>query len=186
MGAPKRLRKTYETPTMKWNKERIDEEHKLKDAYGLKTLKELWRAKSELRKIRGNARKVLSTNATEEVGRQIVARLARYNIVRQDAKTDDLLLINVESLLDRRLQTIVFKRGMANTMNQSRQLITHGFVAIDGKRVTSPSYLVKAAEEQGLSYYKPIKLEKPGSAKAQQGETAKSNAESEKPMEAKQ
>ncbi len=171
---------------MKWNKERIDEEHKLKEAYGLKTLKELWRAKSELRRIRGNARKVLSTNATEEVGKQIAARLARYNIVRQDAKTDDLLLINVESLLDRRLQTIIFKRGMANTMNQSRQLITHGFVSIGGKRVTSPSYMVKADEESNISYYKPIKFEKPGAGKAAESEAPKPEAAHAKSVEAKQ
>ncbi len=144
---------------MKWNKERIDEEHTYRENYGLKTLKELWRAKSELRRIRGNVRKVLSTNASEEVGRQIIARLARYNIVRQDAKLDDLLLINVDSLLDRRLQTIVFKRGMAKTIDQSRQLITHGFIAINGKRVTAPSYMVKAVEEGMINYYKPFKID---------------------------
>ena len=172
---------------MKWNKERIDEEHKFKETYGLKTLRELWRAKSELRRIRGNARKVLSTNATEEVGRQIVARLARYNIVRQDAKADDLLLINVESLLDRRLQTIVFKRGLANTMNQSRQLITHGFVSIGGKRVTSPSYMVKADEESAISYYKPITLQKPTNGKASEANASQSGeGNTAKPVEAKQ
>lgn len=145
---------------MKWNKERIDEEHRLQDNYGLKNLRELWRAKSELRRIRGNVRRVLSTAASEEVGRQIIARLARYSIVRQDSTLDDLLIINVNSLLERRLQTIVMKKGLARTMPQARQLVTHGYVAINGKRVTAPGYMVNGAEENTINYYKPIKIDK--------------------------
>ncbi len=148
---------------MKWNKERIDEEHKLKDNYGLKNLRELWRAKSELRRIRGNVRKVLSTASSAEVGKQIIARLARYNIVRQDATLDDLLIINVNSLLERRLQTIVLKKGLARTMKQSRQLVTHGYISINGKRVTAPGYLVNGLEENMIGYYRPIRIDKPPS-----------------------
>lgn len=159
MGAPKRLRKTYEKPAKMWSKERIDEEHGLTKTYGLRNLKELWAAKSELRRVRSNIRKVLSMQASESVGKETIARLSKYNIVKGDATLDSVLVINVQAFLDRRLQSIVLSKGMARTQNQARQLITHGFISIEGKRVTSPGYLVTADDEGKIAYYKPIKIE---------------------------
>lgn len=159
MGAPKRLRKNYDKPAKMWSKERIEEEHALKKTYGLKNVKELWAAKSELRRVRSNIRKVLSMQASEAVGRETISRLAKYNIVKHDATLDSVLVINVQAFLDRRLQSMVTRRGMARTQAQARQLITHGFIAIGGRRVTSPGYLVTADDEEKIAYYKPIKID---------------------------
>ncbi len=144
-----------------WEKQRIDEEHKIQEKFGLKTLKEVWIAASELRRIRRRVREVLSGKASIEVGNQIIARLVKYSVVNSGATLDDLLIINTDSLLGRRLQTIVFNRGMAKSPKQARQFITHGFIAINGKRVTAPGYMVPGADENKISYYKPIKMETP-------------------------
>ncbi len=159
MGAPKRNRKKYERPSAMWNKQRIEEEHKLKEVYGLKNLRELWKATSELRRVKRNAREVLSGRSTQKTGTDIINRLAICNIVKEDAIADDLLVLKPESILERRLQTVVFRRGMAKSLRQSRQLIAHGFIAINGSRVKSPGYLVRKDEESNIGYYKPINLE---------------------------
>jgi small subunit ribosomal protein S4 len=161
MGDPKKIRKKYETPSLMWDSIRIQHEHELKERYGLKNLRELWLLDSELRRIRKNVRDVLSGRTDEGVGRAIIARLSRYNIVKGDAKLDDLLVLNVDSFLERRLQTMVLRKGLAKSMKQSRQLVSHGLIAVNGKRLTSPGHLVLASEEDALSYFKPIKLEQP-------------------------
>lgn len=142
-----------------WNKQRIEEEHKLRDNYGLKNLGELWKAASEIRRIRRHIRDVLSGSAADNVGKDIVARLARQGIVSDGAAFDDILVIKPEALLERRLQTVVYRKGMAKTLRQSRQLVAHGFIAINGRKVRSPGYIVKRDEESEISYYKPIKIE---------------------------
>ncbi|MDE1855173.1 MAG: 30S ribosomal protein S4 [Candidatus Micrarchaeota archaeon] len=159
MGAPKRIRKKYETPSQMWDSARIQREHELKNKYGLRNLRELWILSSELRRIKQNVRTVLSGKASEATGKDIIARLNRYNIVKSDATPDDLLVINVEALLDRRLQTVVLRKGLAKTSAQARQLIAHGLISINGRRVTSPGHLVLASEETGIAYYKPFKLQ---------------------------
>jgi len=159
VGAPKRLRKKYEKPATMWDMHRIEEEHSLREKYGLKNMREVWLAESELRRIRRKAREVLSGKESEGTGKAMIARLAKLNIIKSDAAVDDLLVIGIESLLERRLQSIVLRKGMAKSMKQARQLVTHGFIAVNGQRVTSPSYLVSADEESKITYYKPIKID---------------------------
>ena len=159
MGAPKRNKKKFDRPSAMWDKKRIEEEHKIKQEYGLKKLGELWKATSEIRRVRRNIREVLSGSASETVGKDIIARLAKYNVVRENAIPDYVLVVKPQSLLERRLQTIVYRKGMAKTLKQSRQLIAHGFISINGRRIKSPSYLVKKGEESGIGYYKKISIE---------------------------
>jgi small subunit ribosomal protein S4 len=166
MGDPKKIRKKYETPSLMWDSIRIQHEHELKERYGLKNLRELWILDSELRRIRKNVRDVLSGRTEESVGRDIITRLSRYNIVKGDAKLDDLLVVNVDSFLERRLQTMVLRKGLAKSMKQARQLVSHGLIAVNGKRLTSPGHLVLASEEDALAYFKPINLEQPVKAAA--------------------
>ncbi len=65
---------------------------------------------------------------------------------------DNVLDLTIEDILERRLQTIVFRKGLARTIYQSRQLITHGHVTIDGRRVTIPGYIVPKADEAQIVY----------------------------------
>jgi small subunit ribosomal protein S4 len=161
MGDPKRIRKKYDTPSHMWDSARIGREHDLKAKYGLRNLRELWILASEIRKMRMNIRSVLSGKSSEKTGREIIARLSRYNIVKGDATPDDLLVVGVEALLERRLQTIVMRKGLARTPRQARQLVAHGLISINGKRVKSPGHLVLASEEMAIGYYKPINIQQP-------------------------
>jgi len=73
-------------------------------------------------------------------------------LVREGATLDDILSLRVEDLMERRLQTVVFRRGMAKSLFQARQLIAHGHVAAGGKKLRSPSYLVTLEDEKSLNY----------------------------------
>ncbi len=151
--------------------------------YGLKNLKELWKASSEIGKVRRNARILLSGSSShlEETRKLMTERLSKIGIVaNRDATLDSLLDLNPKVLLERRLQTLVFKRGLATTIKQARQLITHGFISIEGKRTTKPSYIVESSEEGSIGYYKPIdiaKKEKPA-APAEEKSAEKAATES--------
>ncbi len=156
MGDPTRRRKLYEKPKKLWNAKRILEESELRDEYGLKNAKELWRMQTILRKIRREARRLLSGKGADAETRagQLLTRVKNFLISKQDASLDDVLSLSTKDILNRRLQTIVWKRGLAKTQMQSRQLIAHGHVGVDGKRVTAPSYLVKFSEEKQVNWYK--------------------------------
>lgn len=84
---------------------------------------------------------------------ELLGTLQRYGIVGATAGMDDILSLKVEDILERRLQTVVYRKGLARSMKQARQLITHGHIAIDGKRVSVPSYMVTVSEEANIAYY---------------------------------
>ena len=62
---------------------------------------------------------------------------------RQKGVTGENLLI----LLERRLDNVVYRMGFANSRNQARQLVRHGHVLVNGKKVDIPSYLVDVGDE---------------------------------------
>lgn len=162
MGAPKRNRKTYEKPKERWNLERIKSDNALIDEYGLKNMRELWKIQTEVSRIRGNVRELLSGGAGSEVVKEkIIGRLTRLGIANQTTTLDNLLDIKENDLLNRRLQTIVFKKGLARTIKQSRQITVHGFIAINGKKVNRPGYMVDVMNEKAITYYKPIDVSAP-------------------------
>jgi small subunit ribosomal protein S4 len=65
---------------------------------------------------------------------------------------DDVLSLTIENLLERRLQTLVWKRGLAKSPYQARQMISHGHIALNQRRITIPSYIVSPSEEGSLSF----------------------------------
>jgi len=156
MGDPRRLGKKYDTPNHPWIGERIKVERELSTKYGLVNKKELWKMETKLRNFRRQARNLIS-DTTEQGAKEAVQLfniLKRYGIlVKDDPTLDDVLSLNIESILERRLQTIVFRKGLAKTPKQARQFIVHGHIAIDGRRVTSPNYLVTTVEEDKIGYF---------------------------------
>ena len=62
---------------------------------------------------------------------------------RQSGMTGDNLMI----LLERRLDNVVFRMGLARTRKEARQIVGHKHVLVNGKRVNVPSYLIKAGDE---------------------------------------
>lgn len=169
MGDPKRIRNKYETPRKVWDADRIKRDKRLTSTYGLKNTREIWTTLLQLKKARRNAIRNVTLGAEGMAkGQPLLTRLAKLGILPADAKLDDVLSISVENFLDRRLQTRVVKKGLARTMTQARQLVTHGFIAVKGKRVTVPSYMVNVDEDQYVAYYKPIDIavHEPGPKKA--------------------
>ena len=145
--------KFYETPNHPFQSGRIAEERELLTLYGLKNKVELWRAQSELRSYRREARKHLARHDEsnqEEI--LFLAKLKRCGIVNQDSQLDEILTLDVNTILERRLQTLVYRSGLANTIKQARQFIVHGHISLNGHCVDIPSYKVKVEEESSLQY----------------------------------
>jgi small subunit ribosomal protein S4 len=158
MGDPKFLRRTYDTPKHPWEATRMEEERKLLEKYGLKNKRELWKAQSILRGIRGQARELQARVRTGESQAQhetelLLARLARLGVLAVGTPTlDDVLALTTEDVLRRRFETIVFGHGMAPTPESARKWIVHGHLTIGDHRVTRPGYLVRLDEERQIGY----------------------------------
>ncbi len=163
MGDPRKFSNKYEHPKRLWEADRITQEKGLKREYGLKTMRELWVMNQELKKMRREARRLLSVSEDERKRDlpKLMTKLARLGILDRSAKLEQVLSLNVKDVLERRLQSRVVKRGLAKTMKQARQLITHGFISVKGRKVNSPSYLVPVSEDDTIDYYKKIDLEIP-------------------------
>lgn len=146
----RRQKKGYETPTKGWQQERIEREHDHTASYGLKNKKEVWKTESFVRDIRREARK-LNAAQDEQREQNLIEKLDRLGLVDDGAGLADVLELELEDVLDRRLQTIVYKKGLADTMKQARQFVTHGHIMIDDRVVDVPSYLVTTEEESNLS-----------------------------------
>ncbi len=163
MGDPKFSRRKYDTPSHPWQGERIKEEHELLKKYGLKNKRELWKAQSLLRNLRGQGRDILArlrygdVQAEKEM-KGLLKKLANLGLLPEDAALDDVLALDIERILERRLQTLVYLKGLAYTQKQARQLIIHGHTVVNARKVTVPGYLVKKNEEPSISYnpYSPL------------------------------
>lgn len=132
----------------------MDAEDAVLTKYGLRRKEEIWRAQTLLRNFRRQARNLLAASGpqAERETRQLISRLQSLGLVGEKATLDDVLGLTVDKLLERRLQTIVHRKGLAHSMLQARQLITHGHIAIAGRRVNVPSYLVPVKEEALIGY----------------------------------
>jgi len=163
MGDPKKQRKKYETPRFAWRTDTLQSELKLLGQYGLRNKRELWRHETTLSRYREIARSLLGMPAEErkKLERQLLDRLKRLGILPETAVLDDVLDLSIEDILERRLQTIVFNKGLAKSIHQARQILTHGHIAIEGHRVPSPSYLVLRDEEAKITYAQTSNLSNP-------------------------
>jgi small subunit ribosomal protein S4 len=154
LGDPRRQRKKYATPRFPWRTDILQEELKLLGQYGLRNKHELWRHETTLSNFRGIARSLIGRPAEEreKMERELVTRLKKLGVLQETAVLDNVLDLTIEDLLERRLQTIVFRKGMGKTIQQSRQLITHGHVAVGNRRITIPSYIVTKEDETIIAY----------------------------------
>jgi len=160
----RKIKKKLKKPRAPWDKERINKENELMKAYGLRRKREIWKAESSLRSFRGRARD-LAAKKDKDQEKVLLEKLHKMGLLGKDASLDDVLGLTVEKILDRRLQTFVFKSKLANTPKQARQLITHGHIAVEGRRTIYPSFIVTRDLEDQISFYKglSIKITKPKS-----------------------
>jgi len=154
MGDPRKIRKKYKTPRQPFERHRIDHDIQIVGKYGLRNMKAVWKLSTMLRNFRGNARKLLSLEEEDrKIGEQeLLGRLQRMGLVTKKATLDDVLSLQIEDFLERRLQTLVYKKGLATTPHHARQMIVHGHILIGERIAKSPSYLVPPQEESLLSY----------------------------------
>jgi len=154
MGDPRRLKKKYKKPAHPYQKERILEELEFLGRFGLRNKREFWKSRTMLGNWRGIARhsRTLTKEKSKEVQQTLITKLKRLGILGSDAVFEDVLHLTVEDVLKRRLQTLVFEKGLASTIYQARQYIVHGHVQVRSKRINAPSYLVKKDEEDLITY----------------------------------
>jgi small subunit ribosomal protein S4 len=154
MGSPKKQRKKFSTPTHPWEKERILAEKDLLKEYGLNRKYEAWKMNSILKKLTRQAKNLIATNnpQSELESKQLLSKLNSLGLANKDSKIEDVLSLSLKDLMERRLQTIVFRKNFAHSMRQSRQFIVHQHISLGTKTVTSPSYLVPVDEEGLITF----------------------------------
>jgi len=152
MGDPKYPRRLWRKPKRPLNYELIMEELKTLGTFGLKTKKELWKANTELSRVRNQARSLLALRQEIREGKEpiLMNSLKRVGLVDENSTLDDVLNLQVTDLLSRRLQTIVMKNFGFKTPYQARQAVVHGHVMIGDRIIDIPSYVVTVNEEKDV------------------------------------
>ena len=155
MGDPKFPSKHYNTPSHPWQKTRIEQERTLTHQYGLKSKKEIWKADTKVREMRRQARKLTAKANDQQAQKEkelLLGKLNRLGMLEQGAALEDILRMSPENILDRRLQTQVYLQGLASTVKQSRQLIIHGHISVEGAVNRVPGMLVTKTQEKNITY----------------------------------
>ncbi|CAG9460797.1 unnamed protein product [Pedinophyceae sp. YPF-701] len=149
--------KTFKKPRRPFEKERIDAELKIVGEYGLRNKRELWRVNLVLSKIRNAARTMLTMDEKDPTrifeGNALMRRLIRYGLLDEAHKQLDYVLsLKVEDFLDRRLQTVVFKSGLAKSVHHARVLIKQGHIRVGKQIVNVPSFMVRVESERHIDF----------------------------------
>ena len=153
----KRQKKKFEKPLRPWDRVRIESDKKIIKDYGLRRKKEIWRAENIIRNYRRLARN-LAARRDKEKEKILLDKIFRMGLISKDASLDNVLALTVEKILERRLQTFVFKKGLASTLRQARQFIVHGHITLDGRRIKWPSVLIQTDEENKIGLHGKSKI----------------------------
>lgn len=154
MGDPKKARKKYKSPTHPWQKARLEEENILAIEYGLKNKEEIWKMESILKNFTNQNKKLvtLMTKQAEKEKINLIKKLKTLGLLKQNQDFEDILNLTIRDIMERRLQTLVHRKGLGKTIKQARQLIIHSHINIGDQRITSPSYLINIDEEKKITF----------------------------------
>lgn len=155
----KKQRKKYERPLRLWDKQRIEKEKEILKTFGLRRKKEVWVAEALLRKFR-RMTKQLAAKKDKKMEKELIEKMIKLGLLGENASLDDVLGLKVENVLERRLQTILFRKGLTRTAKQARQFIVHGQVRIGDRKISYPSYLVPRDEENKIQLNVDVQVKK--------------------------
>jgi len=182
LGDPKKTRRKYDKPSHPWQADRIEEEKALLEEYGLQSKKEIWRMKSILKRFKDQVKNLASR--IDEQGRleekQLVSRLVSLGLMKQSDPLDVILGLSNKDIFERRLQTLLVRKGLARSMSQARQFITHSHIIVGNKKITFPSYMVGVKEESLIEFVPTSTLSKEDHPERVIIETPKEKAEKKK------
>jgi len=158
MGDPKLPKKKYKKPRHPWEADRIKQENELIKEFGLKNKREIWKAQALLRKWQTRAKTIVGLvgEERERAERILLRTLTNYGVLTEGASIDDVLRLTIRDIMERRLQTQVYKLGLALSPKQARQFIVHQKILVNSRKITSPSYLVKIGDK--IEYVPGFKL----------------------------
>ena len=178
----KKLKKQYETPSEAYDEDRIEQEKELMDEYGLRNKREVYKAESELRGLRRQARKAVAADDNKQI-QPLLDRAHNLGLIRENGSIEDVLSLKSQEILERRIQTAVERKGYAETVNEARQLIVHGHIYINDQQVTVPGYLLTQEEERNLELNMPEQEdeeeEQQEAEETSEGENQEENEETE-------
>lgn len=154
MGDPKKPKKKYATSMHPWIRKEIEIGKVLKKEYGLTNRKEILRTTSFLKKYKDIAKKLIadSTAQGQIEKKQMLEKLARFGLIPPQAELEQVLSLELKDILNRRLQSVVYRKGLARSMKQARQFITHRHIIIGEQEINAPSYLLTTEEENKLGF----------------------------------
>ncbi|MEM3091206.1 MAG: 30S ribosomal protein S4 [Candidatus Pacearchaeota archaeon] len=151
----KRKHKKYSKPKRSFDKQRIEEEAKIMEEFGLKNKREIWKAESKVKSIREKAKKLIQAKDEEKEALFIKLQKIGFNV----KSIGDVLSLTTRDYLKRRLQTILVKKRIVGTPKAARQLIVHKKIMVGDNVINSPSYIVPIDLEDKIFLRKKIKKE---------------------------
>lgn len=154
MGDPKKNVSRYSGPRHPWEADRLAEEKVLIADFGLKNKKDIWKQSSYVKKIKDQVKKINISvgKGIEQEEVALIKKLVKYNLLNENQPLEEALELTTRDIMERRLQTQVVRQGLARTMKQARQFIVHGHIKVNGKKITSPSFLVSKEEQFQIEF----------------------------------
>merc|ERR1712058_10924 len=155
--APRSYTKTYKVPRRPFESARLDSELKVVGEYGLRNKREVWRVQLTLSKIRRAARQLLTLEEKDPKrlfeGNALIRRLVRVGVLDESRmKLDYVLALKIEDFLERRLQTCVYKLGLAKSIHHARVLIRQRHIRVGKQIVNVPSFVVRLDSQKHIDF----------------------------------
>ncbi|MDO8509194.1 MAG: 30S ribosomal protein S4 [Nanoarchaeota archaeon] len=163
-----RKRKLYQRPMKLYQKDRIEEENVLVKRYGLKSKREIWKTLAKINYFRKRAKDLAKSSGEEQ---EVFFNYLK-SLGLEIKSIADILDLQIEDLLKRRLSSVVVSKALATTPKQARQMIAHKKIIVGKNVIDAPSYIVPINLESEIKIKKKNKIKK-----------EEVNAEKEAPVE---